>query len=650
MNPAVETTLLSNIKTVLSDFPEYWNEDTLLKNKVIDDLRNYDEAVITALLSNEKIKETYALPVGDMTIFKVDEFIEMLRYKNYWDNSYTKYRNEIGLTTDGKYLNYNTDVVLDFPFKDCVLEGGMSNEDQGKQEVYYHNVIAKEEIDTLFSPKVLTNIKKYDKDGEREVTEFNDDDNLIIKGNNLLALHSLKERYAGKVKLIYIDPPYNTGNSDGFNYNDSFKLSTWLTFMKNRLEIAKELLTEDGIIFVQIDVSRANAKIKGSTMYPYLNILLNQVFGSENYIGTIHWKKKKQPSFLSRIATVMENILIYSKNENLVTKLSIDTTSDSTKRVDNASNPISKVKINKGILYRGEESELIIKKGAYKNRSMVTEFLEDVIIKDYRVQNDFWVKANFRTTQDELTRFCEEDLLYITKSYSFRRFSSESEKAQPKSITDLALDWGQNQDATEEIKSLFTDKTFSTPKPEKLLMNIIKSYTNQNDLVLDFFMGSATTQAVAMKMNRQFIGIEQMDYINTVSVPRLQKVIDGEQGGISKDVDWQGGGSFVYAELDSLNQQYIDRLNEINSEVELEAILEEMKASAYLNFKVELHKVTVKDEDFSNFSLDKKKEVLIDVLDMNQLYLNYSEIDDTQYDISEEVKQFNHSFYNKGGE
>jgi adenine-specific DNA-methyltransferase len=204
----------------------------------------------------------------------------------------------------------------------------------------------------------------------------------------------------------------------------------------------------------------------------------------------------------------------------------------------------------------------------------------------------------------------------------------------------------QYNNLSREGKTLFENGK----KPELLIKRIIELTTDQNDIVLDFFMGSGTTQAVAMKMNRQFIGVEQMEYINTVSVSRLQKVIDGEQGGISKDVDWQGGGSFVYAELDSLNQQYIDRLNEINSEVELEAILEEMKSSAYLNFKVELHKVTVDDENFSTFSLDKKKKVLIDVLDMNQLYLNYSEIDDTQYNISEEVKQFNHSFYNQGGE
>src|SRR5699024_2388439 len=161
----------------------------------------------------------------------------MLRFKNYWDNSYTRYTNEIGLTSEGKYLQYNTDVVLDFPHKDSVLEGGMTKENVGKREDYYHNVIAKEEIDSLLSPKSLLNPKKYNKDGEHEITDIDDHDNLIIKGNNLIALNSLKGRFTSKVKLIYIDPPYNTG-SDSFKYNDSFNHSTWLTFMKNRLDVA----------------------------------------------------------------------------------------------------------------------------------------------------------------------------------------------------------------------------------------------------------------------------------------------------------------------------------------------------------------------------------------------------------------------------
>ena len=177
----------------------------------------------------------------------------------------------------GKNVQYNTDVVLDFPYKDCVLEGEMTKEDAGKEEVFYNEVIARDEIDTLLAPKALVNIEKYDADGEHTVDSFSDEDNLIIKGNNLLALHSLKERYAGKVKCIYIDPPYNTGN-DSFKYNDRFNHSTWLTFMKNRLEIARELLADDGVIAVHIDDNEG----------AYLNILLDNIFGRESKLTTQH--------------------------------------------------------------------------------------------------------------------------------------------------------------------------------------------------------------------------------------------------------------------------------------------------------------------------------------------------------------------------
>ena len=645
----METKLQQEINKVLKVFPEYWQGDTLLKNNLIEDIRTYNEKIIDALLSNTLIKDTYALQLTSGTVFKTEDFISMLRFKNYWDNSYTKYTNEIGLTGDGKYMKYNTDIVLDFPHKDSILEGGLAKEDLGKKEIYYHNVIAKEEIDTLLSPKVLTKIRKYDKHGNHEIDNFKETDNLIIKGNNLIALESLKEKYTGKIKLIYLDPPYNTGN-DGFNYNDSFKSSTWLTFMKNRLESARELLSDDGLLFIQIDTSRANSKIVGTSMQPYLHVLLVEIFGRKNYFGTLHWKKKRQPSYLSRIAGVMETILVFSKNQNNIDKLSIETTSDTTKRVDNASNPISQVEIKKGILYRGEKADTVIKKGKYKNKSMTTEFLDDVVIKDFRVQNDFRVKANFRTGQKQLSRFCDEDLLYITNRNSFRRFASDDEASKPKAITDLLLDWGQNQDGTEEINELFGRKIFETSKPEKLLSNIIKSCTKEGDIVLDFFMGSATTQAVAHKMNRQYIGIEQMDYIQEVSVPRLQKVIDGEQGGISKDVDWQGEGSFVYAELYCLNEKFLYDIQTASNAEELEVVINMMKTSAYLNFKVDLEKVTTSNETFTTLSLKEQKDVLIQVLDMNQLYLNYSEIEDSQYEISDSVKSFNHSFYQKEGD
>ena len=248
----MDTVLLQILNDIFKQFPQFWNGEKLQRSLVIDAIQKKDPQVIKALIANQKVKSIYGTEIDDVLIFDFDKLASLLKYKEYWADSFTKYRNKVGLTSSGKYLDYSSDVVLDFPFKDCVLEGGMTKEDQRKDEVYYNEVIARDEIDRLFSPKVFINSKRYTKDGvEENVNQFNDD-NLIIKGNNLIALHSLKESYSGKVKLIYIDPPYNTGN-DGFKYNDSFNHSTWLTFMKNRLEIAKDLLSVDGSIFIQID-------------------------------------------------------------------------------------------------------------------------------------------------------------------------------------------------------------------------------------------------------------------------------------------------------------------------------------------------------------------------------------------------------------
>ena len=622
----VETELLSQIKEVLLKFPKYWEKDVLLRNKVAEDLRNYNQELIEALLSNKLVKDTYSITLDSTNIFKIEEFISMLRYKNYWENSYTKYSNEIGLTSEGKYLNYNTDVVLDFPHKDSILEGGMTKEDVGKKEVYYHNILAREEIDTLLSPKVFTNIKKYDKNGEHDITEFTGKDNLIIRGNNLVAISSLLKRYEGQVKCIYIDPPYNTGG-DSFKYNDKFNHSTWLTFMKNRLEIARDLLSNDGSIWINIDDDESH----------YLKVLCDDIFGRNNFNANIIWKKKYSPQNDARYFSDMhDHILVFSKNKENFLINGLPRTEEMDSRYTNFDNDD-----------RGpwKSSDFSVRRVTPKDQyEIITPGGRSVYPPEGRSWN---------TSEENFKKLVEDNRIWFGNDGnnvpSVKKFISEvKQSVTPQTIWDYS-EVGHNQEAVQNLNKIFNESVFDTPKPEKLLQRIIHIGSNENDIVLDFFMGSATTQAVAMKMNRQFIGVEQMDYINTVSVPRLQKVIEGEQGGISKDVDWKGGGSFVYAELASLNERYVKDIQQASNEAELEKVLSTMKESAYLNFKVDLERVSSKDKGYNALSLEEKKEVLIQVLDMNQLYLSYSEIEDEQYKIPEDVKAFNHSFYQKEG-
>lgn len=441
--------------------------------------------------------------------------------------------------------------------------------------------------------------------------------------------------------------PYNTG-SDSFGYNDNFTYSTWLTFMKNRLMLAKRMLSKDGLIFVSIDSSRQNSNgIVGTSALPYLNILMDEIFGRENFIGHLHWKKKKQPSFLSRIAGVMESILVYAKDEKNIEKLQMGTQSDTTKRIDNASNKNSIMKIKAGIRYMGEENT-VIKKGVYQNKTMTTEFLDDVYIKNGRVVNDFEAKAKYRNAQEEITKFCEQDLIYITSNNSFRRFKTEYELKAGKTITDLLLEWGQNQDATNELRKIFDisndDKAFDNAKPELLIANILSISSKPQDLVMDFHLGSGTTCAVAHKMGRQYIGIEQMDYIENITIERMKKVVEGEQGGISELAEWQGGGSFVYCELLENATELINSIqiaDESNISLVKEEIFNDERIVPYIT-KNELEKA---EEEFENLNLEEKKIALIHLVDKNKLYVNYSDIEDESFNVSNVDKAFTKSFY-----
>lgn len=638
----MKTKLLEQLESVLKTIPHYWNDEELLRTRVVEDLNSNNEELIEALLSNDYIKEKYTQVVGGVTLFNKDELKRLLSYKGYWHDSYTKYSNSIGLTSDGKFLEYNSDVVLDFPFKDCVLEGGMTQEDVGKEEVYFNEVIARDEIDTLLAPKVFTNSKRYSEGGvEENITEIKESDNLIIKGNNLLALHSLKERYAGKVKLIYIDPPYNTGNDD-FKYNDRYNHSTWLTFVKSRLEIAKDLLSDDGTIWISIDDDEQ----------AYLKVLCDSIFGRENFINNIIWEKRYSPTNDSRwLSDSHDFVVLYAKNKNQW-----------------APNLLPRTE-KQNQYYRYDDND---GRGRWRSDNvLVKSFSQSGVfpIINPNTGEEHWPPKGscYRFNEETARRMVAENRLYFgvdgTGRPQLKRYLSEVRQG----VTPMTLwfreDVTDNQQAKKEINDFKFDLRFDTPKPEALIQRIIHLGSNENDIVLDFFMGSGTTQAVAHKMKRQYIGIEQMDYINEVSVPRLQKVIEGEQGGISKEVEWQGGGSFIYTELKELNQTYIKMIQGAQDSDELLSIFATLKddssfgySNAYFDFKADIDKLAKdlyevdglpRKQAFQELELHDQKRLLIGTLDKNQLYVNYAEMNDASYQVSEADKAFTHSFYGK---
>ncbi|AQP54643.1 type III restriction endonuclease subunit M [Vagococcus penaei] len=621
----MDTKINQAIKSVLLMFGDkYFIGEIINKQKVIHDLDNYDKELMTKMLSNDVVKSNFTTAINDAIIFNVNKLVELFETNDYWQDSYTKYSKKIGLTANGKFIDETTEVVLDFPYKDTVLKAGMTQEDLAKDDLrpdepFLNEVIAKEEIDVLLDKKLLVNAKKYDIEGEHKVSEITEDDNLILKGNNLLALHSLKERYAGKVKLIYIDPPYNTGN-DSFQYNDRFNHSAWLTFMKNRLEIARDLLTEDGSIWINIDDDESH----------YLKVLCDGIFERENFLANIIWQKKYTIANDAKyFSDSHDHILVYSMRKETFKLNGLPRSEEMNARYKNPDND-----------FRGPWMTQPLHAKSGKNSDFSYTFKNGVTWEPPR--------GTFpRYSFDSLKEYDNNNMIWFGKDGKsvprLKKYLSDMGNVTPNTLW-LHTEAGNNDQANKEIKRLIEDFNFSTPKPEKLLQRILHIGSDEGDLVVDFFMGSATTQAVAMKMNRRFIGIEQMDYIDTVSVPRLQKVIEGEQGGISKEVDWQGGGSFIYAELMEKNTGFLKEIIEADTMQELQAIFERMSQSPDIDFRVDLEEVKA---TLWEHSLEEQKKTLIKILDKNQLYFNYSEIDDAHVRelVSDSDYAFNQSFY-----
>ena len=580
---AVESKAMDHIRKVLEQFGDkYFSKSGALKrNAVIEDLDNYDKDLMTAILKDDLLHKTYTSKIADVEIFEINKFVDMLRYKEYWEDSFTKYDNKIGLTAGGKYIDDSSDVVLDFPYKDCVLKAGMTKEDVehsgDADEPFLNETLAKPEIDELFEPKIFINVTKYDKNGKTKASSISDDDNLIIKGNNLIALYSLEERYAGKVKLIYLDPPYNTSNHD-FVYNDNFNHATWLTFMKSRLEIAWKLLSDDGTIWISIDDNESH----------YMKVLEDSIFGRENFLDEVVWQRAYSPVNLKKtFSRSHDYIQVYAKNNSSEKELNrLPRSAEANSRYKNPDND------PRGAWKPGDLSVgPAVKENIYP---ITTPSGRTVLPPNGRS----WVYS-----KDKFNEMIKDNRIWFGKDGinvpSVKRFLSDVKGVVAQTLWTYE-EVGHNQDAKREIKKLFNNNSvFTTPKPEKLLRRIITLGSNEKDLVLDFFMGSATTQAVAMKMHRRFIGIEQMDYINTISVPRLQKVIAGEQGGISKAVKWQGGGSFIYAELMEKDQGYIRDLQNAENMDELMNVYSRMKQNGDIDDESVRDLVTDTDYEFN---------------------------------------------------
>lgn len=689
----IEPKIFDELKTTLVSFGDkYFVGEELNRSKITDDLRIYDEALLSKLFEVDFIKQHFIKEVAGQKLFQIEHLEEAVLYNDYWDTSYTKYENRVGLASKGKFLQDSQDVVLDFPFKDGVLTASMTKEDKedGYDDAFLNEVIEKDEIDRIFDKKVFVNAMKFDENGKNSVVKFDKDtDNLLVKGNNLLALHTLAGKYAKSVNLIYIDPPYNTG-SDSFAYNDKFNRSAWLTFMKNRLEIAKELLTDDGYIFVQTDDSEQ----------AYLKVLMDSIFGKNQYVNTISVLFKNIAGASGggedkRLKKNIEYITIYSKNRELSRSF------NSVYEYKKVSNLVQEMR-EEGVSWK--YTSILVDAGTekyvgstvdgagneiklYKQENPVIKSISSLMREENLTEEqayDKYGKFAFQTAMPQSSirprvmekwqelGLGENELMSIRyvprtgknkgieyqqfyKGNSFRLFAWLKDVSEEIDGTLYKRDvLGTFWNFVGETKNVNKEGQVEFPngkKPERLLGKIIEMATEPNDFVLDFFGGSGSTAAATLKLGRKFISIEQMENQVSLQVERLKNVISGsDQNGLSSDVNWQGGGSFVYAELFPKNMGYLQDIIHSNTTEELKSVYERMlqgtdtEEPADISFRADLTKIDWRQGFYEN------KRLLVKLLDKNGLYYNFSEIEDKNVRdlISDEDYTFNKNFYESG--
>lgn len=628
----------------------------LIKSNIQEDALNLAPSLLKLLLANESLKRHFFRDVDGIRVFDKVAFQKLIMNKQFLPDSYTAYKNKIGLTTDdGRFITDSREVVLAWPYKDCMLEGGQTKEEAKRDEVFWNETLAPDEINRLTEPKMLTNFRRHDKDGEHNVEHLSPNDNLIIKGNNLLALHSLKEKYAGQVKLIYIDPPYNTGN-DSFGYNDNFNHSTWLTFMKNRLIVAKELLKDSGLLFVHIDDIES----------AYLKVLSDNVFGRENFMNVIAVKSStpsgtKTAHKDKTIIKQKDLILVYKNGGE--TKLCPQYTKR--KGWDQHYSLLLDKNESGNFYLRSLQEELISLGIIGKDQTLRDINIEDKRFKEYYLANRKSIcrLQSHKNKKAEIASRALVNAVYEDKEDEEIKGLYYNGQVITPLAQGIKLVYS-NQQFVEDLGMLLCDFwddidfqntqneggiSFPTAKkPELLLYRIISLCTLPGDIVLDFFLGSGTTAAVAHKMGRQYIGIEQMDYGKNDSVVRLCNVINGDKSGASKGLNWQGGGSFVYCELSKYNQNFIDEIEEAKTTDELMVIWKRMQETGFLSYQIKAKDINIDADEFKDLSIDDQKRFLIECLDKNLLYIPFSEIDNEEYNISDEDKRLTREFYKKG--
>lgn len=611
----------------------------LAKNKVIELALQVDAELIKLLRSSKDLSKTFFQEIDSVLVFDKAKFQSFVSNKQFLPDSFTEYKNKIGLISDKQYITDNEEVVLAFPYKDAVLEGGQTKDEKDRPEVFWNETLAPDEIDKLLEPKALTKFEKIDEKGSHKITDISLTDNLLVKGNNLLTLYSLRENFKGKVKLIYIDPPYNTGSEgDTFVYNNHFKHSSWNVFMKNRLEVAKDFLREDGFIAITID----HAELF------YVGVLGDEIFGRENRVGIVTIVHKPEGRNQEKFfGTSNEFMLVYAKNKDLA--------------------DFEQVILDKEIAQNYGENDaqgkyrlknfIRLTDGKYSLRENKPHFFYPIYVSPdlskFSLTKEKGYFEVFPTTEKGVER------TWKTTPATFEKLANQGNIVAQKEKHGVVLyeklrenqvikthwikkEYHAYHFGTKLLESILGTKDFSFPKSLYAVIDTLKLMTSGNDIVMDFFAGSGTTAHAVLELNkedggnRQFIVCEQMDYVDRVTKKRITNVIKTNKLG-----------SFTFFELMESNQLFVDKIQDSKNTKELLKVWDEMKKTAFLSYKVKPEEIDATKKDFEALSFEDQQKFLISTLDKNMLYVPYSEIEDKTYKVSKEDIALNKKFYGR---
>lgn len=641
---SVEPKVLDHVRKILEKFSNrYFTIDgTLKRNSVIEDLENYDTDLMKSILEDNLLYKTYTKKIAGVVIFEISNFIDMLRYKEYWEDSFTKYNNKIGLSVGNRFISDTSDVVLNFPYKDCILKAGMTKEDvensKDVAEPFLNEILAKPEIDELFEPKIFANVTKYDNNGNKTKASFiSNKENIIIKGNNLIVLHTLKKRYEADIDVIYIDPPYNVPSSNNtFVYNNNFNQSSWLAFMKNRLEISKQLLRpSDGALIIAIDENEVN----------YLGVMLDEMFPEyeKHLITVIHNPRGIQGTNFSYNNEFL--YFVFPKNKKII----------GNRKLNEDEITFSNLRNWGGESLRSDGKNTFFPILVDKKTMKIKGF-GDVCKDSYHpkqtelLNNSYYVYPIDKNGIERKWRYARQTIDSIKHQLKAKiNTNGRIEILLGKDFGQYKTVWESNlYDSSVHGKQLL-EKTvpnsgFSFPKSVYAVKDALYAVVGnrKNAKILDFFSGSGTTGDAVQMLNkedggnRNFILVEQMDYAKTVDVERMNAKSERKRND-----------GFIYAELMEKSQGYINDLRKAVNVDDVMAVYNRMKQNSDIDFRVDLDKFEESLKKGELSSLQKCKKEIIRIIDKNQLYYNFDNIDDVDVRdlVSDSDYQFNKSFY-----